>query len=68
MLIEQAKNGFIIREDEEKPIVFQSEYGSINHALCAMLDYIKRQYESEQDVFKVAVKIDTALNNVANIK
>lgn len=55
--IEQAKNGYILRLDDEETLVFQSEYKSLNHALGALLIYLNNNFTNESDCFRVHIEI-----------
>lgn len=61
--IERATNGFILRNEDNEATLFQSEYGSINHALAALMTHLNKEFASELDIFQVAIQINNVMLN-----
>lgn len=53
--IETASNGFIVHVDDERTLVFQQEYDSMNLALGSVLKMIVNELEHDEHI---RIKID----------
>jgi hypothetical protein len=51
--IEQAENGYILRFDDDRVLVKQAEFNSMNVALVAALMEIVEQYRDPNDQIKI---------------
>jgi|DEB0MinimDraft_10_1074344.scaffolds.fasta_scaffold27636_5 hypothetical protein len=51
--IEQAENGYILRFDDDRVLVKQAEYNSMNLALVAALMEIIELYRDHDDQIKI---------------
>ena len=51
--IEQAENGYILRFDDDRVLVKQAEFNSMNVALVAALMEIVEQYRDPDDAIKI---------------
>lgn len=53
--IEKASNGFIVHVDDERTLVFQQEYDSMNLALGSVFRFLTKHLAEEDDI---SLKID----------